>query len=374
MSARPAWQDVFAGDLELPDLNDAAPLAARQAAWRDGLANGLYGPVPSPPDEISFSIHGLAGSSARRVDLDMMVDGRTFSVDAALWCPKGKFPAPLIAGLSFLGPIGVLEGEAFPIDLNARVYTRPDLGAPEGRLDNVLRGAERHRWPIDMLTDQGFAVLISCYGSWAPDEPTAFNQRGLQPFLGIDTGAISLWAWAIQRLVDVARELPEVDANRITVAGHSRLGKAALWAAANDERIGTVFANNAGCGGTAPARHPVGETLPQMADAFPHWVRAKANPIPFDQHHLMACIAPRKLYVASADQDIWADPVGTYIALTHAATLWLEPMAWPTPREMWHCIAPIHHLSIGHHLREGAHEWLVEDWRQFFSFLNGSAK
>jgi len=369
VTARAAWPDVFAGDFGLPDLNGAGPLAERQKAWRDGLADGLYGAIPAPPDDISISIHTLDGSSARRVALDMSVDGRTFSVDAALWCPKGKSAAPLIAGLSFMGPIGVLQGDAFPIDPNARVYTKPELGAPEGRLVDSLRGTESHRWPIDLLTDQGFAVLISCYGSWAPDEPKAFKQHGLRPFLGIDTGAISLWAWAIQRLVDVASDLHAVDANRITVAGHSRLGKAALWAAANDERIGTVFANNAGCGGSAPARHPVGETPEQMAAAFPHWVRAQANPFPFDQHQLMACIAPRKLYVASASRDIWADPVGTYIALTRAATLWQEPMRWPTPKEAYHGSTPFHFPSVGHHLRDGEHELLREDWQQFLAFL-----
>lgn len=373
MRAQPAWQDVFAGDFELPDLGGTATLTARQEVWRAGLADGIYGPIPAPPDEISISTHVLPGTSAKHVTIEMRVQGRTFSVDAALWCPKSDSPAPLIAGLSFMGPIGVLDGDAFPIDPDARVYTKPELGAPRGRLDDVLRGAERHRWPVDVLTDQGFAVLISCYGSWAPDAPEAFNQHGLRPLLGVETGAISLWAWVIQRLVDVAHSLPEVDASRVTVAGHSRLGKAALWAAAHDTRIDTVFANNAGCGGTAPARHPVGETLAQKGEAYPHWIKPQTRAHALDQHHLMGCIAPRGLYVASADQDIWADPIGTYIALRKAASLWPEPMDWPPAKNMWHEKTPVHHPSIGHHIRQGDHEILLEDWEHFLRFLKGSA-
>ena len=371
MSARPAWQDVFAGDFELSDLGGTAPLKARQEMWRAGLTNEIYGPIPARPDEMSISTHELEGTTAKRVIIDMRVENRTFTVDAALWCPKRTPPAPLITGLSFLGPIGVLEGNAFPIDPKARVFTKPELGAPNGRLNNVLRGAERHRWPIDLLTEQGSAVLISCYGSWAPDAPKAFFQHGVRPFLGVETGAISLWAWAIQRLVDVAHDLPEIDVSRITVAGHSRLGKAALWAAANDDRIGTVFANNAGCGGTAPARHPIGETLAQMREAFPHWIKPQTSPNAFDQHHLMGCMAPRNLYVASADQDIWADPIGTYIALTQASSLWPDPKDWPTPKEMWHSGKVVQQTSLGHHLRHGEHEMLLEDWKLFLAFLNG---
>ncbi len=372
MNQRPGWDDAYSGPFALPDLDGDGALEDRQAKWRCGLADAIYGPIPDAPDGISYEFQSLEGTSARRLVLEIKHGARVFSVDAALWLPKRETPAPLIAGLSFTGPIGVLDGDTFPLDFNARAYSQPELGAPEGRLHDVLRGTEAHRWPIEMLIERGFAVLISCYGSWAPDDPDHFQYHGLRPFLGVETGAISLWAWALQRLVDLGVLLPEIDENRVTVAGHSRLGKAALWAAANDARIGAVFANNAGCGGAAPARHAVGEALDGMARNFSHWIRPQTDRSPLDQHHLMGCIAPRALYVASADRDLWADPVGTYIALCEASKVWSEPMDWPSPDAMWAASVETHHRAIGHHLRHGDHEMLPEDWAQFLRFLSHS--
>lgn len=372
MTTRPAWDNVFAGVFDLPDLNGPGALKNRQAKWRRELADAIYGPMPGAPVDISCDFQSLAGTTAKRVDLRIKQGNGTFTSDAALWMPDRDTPAPLIAGLSFTGPIGVLVGDAFPIDPNARVFTRPELGAPKGRLHDVLRGCEAHRWPIQTLVDRGFAVMISCYGSWAPDDPHHFQTHGLRPFLGVDTGAISLWAWALQRLIDVGAEMPQIDDTRIAVAGHSRLAKAALWAAAHDPRIKAVFANNAGCGGTAPARHDVGETLTGMALEFPHWIRVQSGALDVDQHHLMGCIAPRLLYVASADRDLWADPVGTYIALTKASTLWPDHVDWPAPETMWSSTKETHHRHIGHHLRAGEHELLPQDWSRFLGFLDQS--
>ena len=376
MTRRPTWDAAFAGTFKLDQLDGADDLTARQDQWRAEFSRRLYGPIPDPPDEICYELHELTDNSAHRLMITVTRGEQTFKTDAALWLPRGGRPAPLIAGLSFTGPIGIFEDDTFPIDALARIYTppalgtSPELGTSPGRLHENLRGTEAHRWPVKDLTERGFAVLVSCYGSWVPDDPAAFKTQGLRPFLGVDTGAISLWAWALQRLVDVGVALPTVDTDRITVAGHSRLGKAALWAAANDARIGTIFANNAGCGGTAPAAHQVGETLSGMATEFPHWLQGKPDPSPLDQHHLMGCIAPRKLYVASADRDLWADPVGTYEALSAAATLWPDPMEWPSSETMWCAPNNIHHPFVGHHLRSGEHEMLPEDWRAFLAFLN----
>lgn len=371
MTGQPRLDQVFAGPVQLPPLGDLSDLQARQAEWRADFAETLYGPVPPPPDALEVRVEPLDGTSAQRVILDLQVGGRRFSVDAALWRPSQSGPVPLIAGLEFTGPLGILSGVAFPLDPCARVFTRPDLGAPEGRLHDVLRGTAAHRWPVDELTARGYAVLVSCYGSWVPDDAATWTEQGLFPFLGRDTRAISLWAWAIHRLIDAAGQLGDLDTGRVTVAGHSRLGKAALWAAANDPRIGAVMANNAGCGGTAPARHSRGESLTDMANAFPHWILSGPDPRSVDQHQLIACIAPRRVYVASAEQDIWADPVGSYKALTAAAEAWGGSAHWPTPEAMWTGAPPPDHGSLGHHLRPGGHEMLPYDWHRFLTFLDG---
>lgn len=373
MTSEPGWDDAFAGDFELSPLNGPEPLADRQRHWAAFFEDHMYGLFPEAVQDLCIREETLDDMRASRVVFKMQHQGRVFEVDAALWRPERTGSAPLIVGLGFTGPLGILEGLGFPLDFEARTYTRPELGAPAGHLDDCLRGREAYRWPVKTLTDQGFAVLVSCYGSWAPDDPCAFHQHGLRPFLGVDTGAISLWAWAISRLIDGANRLGGIRTDDVVAVGHSRLGKAALWAGVQDKRIGTVFTNNAGCGGTAPASHGIGETLAQMADAFPHWIKPQTSPLSVDQHHLMACLAPRRLYVASARQDLWADPVGTYDALTKAAVVWPDAMDWPSPKAMWDDQPETHHKNLGHHLRPGGHDILRLDWERFLAFHNSAA-
>jgi len=370
MTDRPRIDQVFAGPIDLPPLGALDNLPARQAEWRAAFADQMYGPLPPPPDSLGVEVEPLAG--ADRLILTMTVAGRSFTTDAALWRPKTPGPAPLIAGLDFTGPIGILTDTDFPLDPMAIAYTRPELGASDGRLYDHLRGTAAARWPIDLLTARGYAVLVSCYGSWVPDDPTKWTTHGLNPLLQSDTYAISLWAWAILRLIDAAEQLDNINTTRIAVAGHSRLGKAALWAAAHDARISATLANNAGCGGTAPARHPVGETLDQMAKTFPHWIKPQSGVPTVDQHQLIASVAPRRVYVASADLDIWADPLGTYMTVKAAAPAWGDTPNWPEATEIWHGDEGPDHPTLGHHIRPGDHDLRRDDWHRFLKFLNRS--
>jgi len=278
---------------------------------------------------------------------------------------------PLICGLDFVGPAGVMPSASFPLDPNAVIYTRPEYGAKGGRMDPVLRGTSACRWPVSLLLNAGMAVMVSCYGSWVPDSADAWQKHGVYPLLNCaaaypQSGAIALWAWAIQRLLDVAGTLGEIDVDNIYVAGHSRLGKAALWAAAQDERIAAVFANNSGCAGAAPAAHLEGETVAQMAQAFPHWLIQKRTPGggDADQQHLLALIAPRKTYIACAEGDLWADPAGSYFAVQAASG-----ENWP-PLSEGLSGRQINRPPFGYHLRPGGHDLRPYDWQQFLAFLD----
>jgi dienelactone hydrolase len=365
----PRLDEAFAGPLDLA-LGDGGP-----DAWRAGLAEELYGPIPPAPASLTVARHALPGEEAERLVLAMEQDGRAFTVDAALWLPRDAAgPVPLICGLDFVGPAGLMYGDAFPLDPAARVYSRPEYGAG-GRLTETLRGAHAARWPVPMLLKAGFGVLVSCYGSWVPDDPGAWRSHGAAPLTGVatglQTGAISLWAWALSRLVDVAQDLPEVDAGRLWLAGHSRLGKAALWCAAHEARVAGVFAHAPGCGGSSPAAHPVGETLARMAAHFPHWLRPgfdAAAPRRLDQQHLLAAVAPRGLYISCGRDDLWADPLGSYAALRAAAPAWASPAAaWPDPAALW---AARHGTAGGpaaFALRDGGHDFLPADWRGFLA-------
>lgn len=373
MTGRPGLAEAFAGEVVWPELDGPEVLDVRQAGWREALARDIYAPIPDAPEALSVRVAPIPGERALRVDIE--IEPRRgeprptpFKVDAALWMPEGDGPFPLITGLAFAGPAGVLTGPGFPLDPGARVYSKPELGA-KGRLTETLRGSEAHRWPVDWLNAQGFAVLVSCYGSWCPDDAEDFETVGLGPFLGVDTKAISLWAWAISRLIDAAERVGGLETSRTVVAGHSRLGKAALWAAAHDGRIGAVLANSSGCGGSAPARHPVGETLGQMAEGYPHWILPQNGLPSVDQHQLLAAIAPRRVYLALAEEDLWADPLGSVMALGAASQIWQGDMDWPTPGKVWDRVREVHLADLGFHIRPGGHDLLPHDWHRFISFL-----
>ena len=381
-------EKAFAGAIDFQSLVEDEPIASaaertlRQIQLRDLMAESLYGAIPALPDNVHVSRQSIAGEKAEHLTIKIPVAGRQFEVDAVLWLPPDlDEPCPLICGLDFVGPVGLLNSPDIPIDPNARISSRPVYGAHDNRITETLRGVSAYRWPLSMMLNAGYAVLVSCYGSWVPDDPTKWKTHGLYPLLDCQndtpTGAISLWAWAIHRLLDVAATISEIDESRVAVAGHSRLGKAALWAAANDSRIGAVFASNSGCAGSAPAAHPVGETLAQMAERFPHWTIAHDDrqlaKLPIDQHHLLSQIAPRAVYLAHAKEDLWADPIGSYLALQKAAEFWIPSRTtdwkWPLPQEIWRSFGRVTNGPVGFHLRPGGHNILPYDWQHFLNFL-----
>lgn len=357
-----------------------APLGTKgrpDASWRARtsalLARDLYGAIPEAPDDLDYT--AVQKDGFVQLDLTLRCGARSLPVSAALWLPADRTkPVPLIAGLDFVGPYGIMPEGSFAAEPKARVYTAPNWGAG-GRLAPVLAGKFAYRWPVQAILEAGFALMVSCYGSWVPDDPAAFLAQGVHPLTGApDAGAISLWAWAISRMVDVAVDLPQIDDTSVAVVGHSRLGKAALWAAAQDTRIAAVWANNSGCAGAAPACHPIGETLEDLAGMFPHWLRRGAvlttDQLACDQHHLLALCAPRAVYLSEADEDIWADPLGSYWALKQASAAWGQTSQdWPEPNRVLAGHRHHTHGPLGYHLRSGGHDMLPQDWQKALPFL-----
>lgn len=333
-------------------------LSGTRDTWLAAFANELYGPIPAPLP-IAVARHPLPDAHAER--LTLTIEG--FSVDACLWRPA--LPRGVIIALDFIGPAGALLSDAYPLDPHAIVALPPWRSDGPGTLDASLRGASRHRWPVETMLAAGWAVMTSCYGSWVPDSPARWRDTGLVPLLGDATRAISLWAWALQRMVDAAEQL---GFGTFVLAGHSRLGKAALWAAANDTRVAAVLSNDSGCGGASLSSHaPAGsETLAAMRERFPHWLLPEST-LSVDQHQLLAAIAPRALYVASAADDAWADPRGEYLALAAAAPAW--GLELPPLDEVFHRGGERSSGALGWHLRPGGHELLPYDWRRFLRFL-----
>lgn len=240
--------------------------------------------------------------------------------------------------------------------------------------------------PTEEIVDHGFACFSFCYHDVTHDDANFTD--GLAGLLfpngkrkASDPGKISIWAWAAMRAMDYIQTLETIDSKNIGIVGHSRLGKTALWTAANDERFAFCFANESGCSGAALSRGVAREAehLRDICNTFPYWFceryqsyAGQETKLPFDQHFLLSLIAPRRLYIASADADLWTDPTSQYRACWAAARIWdfygmfpsfTGPDRYPVAGEAFH------EGYIGYHMRAGDHFLSRRDWLEFLTYF-----
>ena len=237
--------------------------------------------------------------------------------------------------------------------------------------------------PIEEIVDNGYALAVFCYNDVTEDKDDGFS-TGLAAMFdrkndGADWGKIAMWAWAASRVMDHAQTLDGIDKDRIFCAGHSRLGKTSLWCGAQDERFASAVSNDSGCSGAAITRDKMGERVEQITSRFPYWFcenyrkyQGQEHTMPFDQHELIALLAPRPVYVASASEDIWADPQSEFLACVAADDAYkllgkkgfVHEGRYPEPGEY------LHEGDIGYHLRVGTHFLSRYDWQMFMRFMD----
>ncbi len=248
--------------------------------------------------------------------------------------------------------------------------------------------------PFAEIVSRGYVICMISTSAIDPDQADGF-ERGLRGFFARTSSdqselrkqaftgptawkSLSVWGWGASRALDYLYTCDEVNTNQVALIGHSRGGKTALWAAAEDPRFAVVCSNNSGCGGAALSRRAYGETVARITKAFPHWFcdrfatySGNEASLPVDQHQLIGLIAPRAVYVTSASEDLWADPRGEYLSLVEAASVFsLLNQKAITEREMPALNEPRVVGKTGYHIRPGAHGLLKYDWDRFLDFCD----
>jgi hypothetical protein len=382
----------------LPDpltMADGTPVKDA-AMWRKqrrpeilGLfAEQVYGQTPktrlklrTEVLEIAKGAHGgLATRKQVRVWFGSAADAPF--MDLLIYLPtaaKGKVPAFL--GLNFGGNHTVQPDSEIRVT-KSWVSSK----ANQFQASEKDRGAGASRWPVDMILKRGYAVVTAYYGDIDPDFDDGFK-NGVQPLFykpgqtkpeANEWGSLGAWAWGLSRAMDVLEKEKEIDASKVVLHGHSRLGKATLWAGAQDERFAIVISNDSGEGGAALARRKFGETTARINTSFPHWFDGnfkqyndKEDSLPVDQHMLLALIAPRPLYVNSALEDAWADPKGEFLGALAADPVYrLLGMPGLLIKEHPAVEKPSLDGTIGYHVRSGKHDVTDYDWTQWMNFAD----
>ena len=264
---------------------------------------------------------------------------------------------------------------------------------PKGReqyplfvLANFTADVPDRYFPVEEICDRGYGVLSVGYNDISKDTDDGFSE-GLGKLLRQEAanagvppeqlpGKIAIWAWAAMRVMDYAeKELADkLDMSRSIVCGHSRLGKTALLAGAYDTRFQFVYSNDSGCTGAAISRYKTGEDLHRVINANPFWYCPGFNvkydygeyKLPFDQHYLLACVAPRKLLVGSAIKDKTADPLSEQLACLAASPAFPNGFACSVVAKAGE---EYFEGDIGYHVREGTHYFHREDWQKLMKFV-----
>ena len=395
-------EDYEVKNIDLSHLTQKSWLTQRNALV-ELFGTQEYGTVPSGwassvAWEKELEQDGLHGKLGRII---VTYAERSMCFPFALWLPDGaKGPLPCAIQISCHDPVAHNQMKGLDPALRDRFMTMmkelvgneahfnamlADMKAPKApnTLD-ITCDVEKGYWPVRQLLADGYAAAAFYASSLAPDGDESWKQEGMYPlFYGTAErpsygfGCLAAWAFGAQRVLDTLLTCPEIDPSRISVAGHSRAGKAALWAAVQDQRFETVLVNNSGCCGAALNKGKSGEQVSSMCQMMPRWFcpnflsydQVPVEQMPFDQDELLAAMAPRPVFVTSGSRDYWSDPEAEFRSVCSAgqvySALGLSPCTqetYPAPQNAF-CEG-----MVGYALREGPHDMTAWDWRQFCRF------
>jgi len=348
----------------------------------------VYGEIPdidlspSAIEVVEESEIALDNTAIRKqIGISYNRNGRQLKINVLLYIPKEVEEAPLFVGYNFYGNHTTISDPAVVLT-DAWVRNNEEFGIIDNKANDASRGKRSYRWPIQKIINEGFGVALIYYGDVDPDRDdfsdgvhALMYKNGQDRPKDDEWGAISAWSWGLSQVLDVLEKDELTKTSPYIAFGHSRLGKTSLWAGAMDERFELVISNDSGCGGAALFRRKYGETAAVINKRFPHWFNTNfkkysgsEETLPIDQHMLIALMAPRPVYIASAQEDRWADPKGEYLSGYHASPIYqlygFEGLESDTPPSIHE---PIHN-NIGYHIRSGKHDVTNYDWEQYIKF------
>lgn len=349
-------------------------------AWRNRrrpeilslFSNLIYGSIPVPVDPIKSEYFML-----RENPVFLNGKGTRKDIIIKLKNSKGEVEMKVM--------VVVPNEKAIPVPAFMMISFDASSSA-KLQLSEKNNGRLNNGWPIGKLLDNGYAFVSVYHQDLVKHNEVEFGS-GIQPLFYQDNqsfpksnewGVLAVCGYAASKALDYLETDDDVDHEQVALMGHSKLGKAALWAAARDERFAMVISANSGCAGAALWRRKYGETLQKMSTRFPYWLCYNAQKfigreedLPVDQHMLISLIAPRPVYVASAFNDSWADPIGEYLSSFYAGEVYqlfgkkgLEFMKNPVRNQAFI------QQDIGFHLRDGGHYIADYDWDRFIDFAN----
>lgn len=352
----------------------------------------MYGRIPgelkiSTWKVLEESENALDGKAIRKqILLTFRNNEKQLDVNLLIYLPKNGKKAPLFIGCNFFGNHTIIND---PKIIVPTCWSRnnKELDITDNKPTAKSRGLRASQWQVEKILDVGYGLATMFYCETDPDKfgtdgndfsdgvhPLLYSKGQTKPSSD-EWGALSSWAWSLSRAMDYFEQDKDIDSGKVIVMGHSRLAKTALWAGALDQRFAIVISNESGCGGAALSRRKYGERLGGMREYFPHWFCGNLakydgheEKLPLDQHMLIALIAPRPVYIASAAGDQWSDPKGEYLSGYYATPVYelfgKQGLSTDKMPEINHPVM----TTIGYHIRNGKHDVTEFDWQQYIEF------
>jgi (4-O-methyl)-D-glucuronate---lignin esterase len=390
------YDESKVGTYTLPDplvFNDGKPVRTprewterRRGEILELFKAEVFGRNPKPPGSVRFDViesdrHALAGKAIRKqVSIYFSSSKEGPKEDLLIYIPAAaKKPPPVILSLNFSGNQAVIADPAVKLPV---LWDRKTHESRQATEDS--RGSDKG-FDVEKVLARGYALATIYYQQIEPDFKgehetgirRAFLPAGETAVAPDAWGAIGAWAYGLSRALDYLEKDKDVDAKRVAVMGHSRLGKTALWAGALDTRFAMVLSSCSGEGGASLARRNYGETTRNLVDVFPYWFCTNfqkyaddSSKLPVDAHELIALSAPRPVYVTAAEDDKWADPRGEFLACVAAGPVYRLLGAQGLGTDQFPALNQPIMRTLGFHYRTGVHAVTAFDWDQFLAFAD----